>query len=70
MEAAGGDIDTLVQRAADVYLEMIFRDSFFHTDAPPGNFLIPDGSHLSFLDAGDISRIFLGCGSVELKETE
>ena len=57
VEATGWDIDTLVQRAADVYLEMIFRDSFFHADADPGNFLIPDGSHLAMLDAGDVGRI-------------
>ncbi|MET1003706.1 MAG: AarF/UbiB family protein [Acidimicrobiia bacterium] len=57
VEAAGWDVETLVQRAADVYLEMIFRDSFFHADAHPGNFLIPDGSHLAMLDAGDVGRI-------------
>ena len=36
---------------------MIFRDSFFHADAHPGKFLIPDGSHLALLDAGDVGRI-------------
>jgi ubiquinone biosynthesis protein len=57
VEAAGWDVEALVRRAADTYLEMIFRDSFFHADAHPGNFLIPDGSHLAILDAGDVGRI-------------
>jgi ubiquinone biosynthesis protein len=57
VEAAGWDVDALVRRAANVYLEMIFRDSFFHGDAHPGNFLIPDGSHMAILDAGDVGRI-------------
>ena len=42
VEAAGWDVDTLVHRAADVYLEMIFRDGLYHADPHPGNFLLPD----------------------------
>ncbi|MGD0881457.1 MAG: AarF/UbiB family protein [Acidimicrobiales bacterium] len=57
VEAAGWDVGALVRRAADIYLEMIFRDSFFHADVHPGNFLIPDGSHIALLDAGDVGRI-------------
>ena len=40
VEAAGWDVDALVHRAADVYLEMIFRDSLYHADPHPGNFLL------------------------------
>ncbi|MGA2835223.1 MAG: AarF/UbiB family protein [Acidimicrobiales bacterium] len=57
VETAGWNVDALVRRAADVYLEMIFRDSFFHADVHPGNILIPDGSHIALLDAGDVGRI-------------
>ena len=57
VEATGWDVDTLVRRAADVYLEMIFRDSVYHADPQPGNLLLPDGSHIAILDFGDVGRI-------------
>ena len=47
VEATGWDVEVLVHRAADVYLEMIFRDSLYHADPHPGNFLLPDGTHLA-----------------------
>jgi ubiquinone biosynthesis protein len=57
VEATGWDIEALVRRAADVYLEMIFRDSLYHADPQPGNLLLPDGSHIAILDFGDVGRI-------------
>ncbi len=57
VEAAGWDVDTLVHRAADVYLEMIFRDSLYHADPHPGNFLLPDSTHMAILDFGDVGRL-------------
>ncbi len=57
VEAAGWDVDVLVQRAANVYLEMIFRDGLYHADPHPGNFLLPDGQHMAILDFGDVGRI-------------
>ena len=57
VEAAGWDVDTLVQRAADVYLEMIFRDGLYHADPHPGNFLLPDDHHMAILDFGDVGRL-------------
>jgi ubiquinone biosynthesis protein len=57
VEAAGWDVDTLVHRAANVYLEMIFRDSLYHADPHPGNFLLPDGEHMAILDFGDVGRL-------------
>jgi ubiquinone biosynthesis protein len=55
--ATGWDVEALVRRAADVYLEMIFRDSLYHADPQPGNLLLPDGSHIAILDFGDVGRI-------------
>ena len=49
VEATGWDVDTLVRRATNIYLEMIFRDGLYHADPHPGNFLIPDGEHLSLI---------------------
>jgi ubiquinone biosynthesis protein len=57
VEAAGWDVDTLVQRAANVYLEMIFRDGLYHADPHPGNFLLPDDRHMAILDFGDVGRL-------------
>jgi ubiquinone biosynthesis protein len=57
VEATGWDVDVLVRRAAEVYLEMIFRDGLYHADPHPGNFLIPDGRRLAILDFGDVGRL-------------
>jgi len=57
VEATGWDVDTLVRRATNIYLEMIFRDGLYHADPHPGNFLIPDGEHLAILDFGDVGRL-------------
>ena len=55
--AAGWDVEALVRRATEVYLEMIFRDGVYHADPHPGNFLLPDGQHLAILDFGDVGRL-------------
>ena len=57
IEATGWEVDPLVHRAADIYLEMIFRDSFFHADPHPGNLRLPDGSHIAILDFGDVGHV-------------
>jgi ubiquinone biosynthesis protein len=57
VEATGWDVDALVQRSADIYMEMIFRDGLYHADPHPGNFLIPDDAHLAILDFGDVGRL-------------
>jgi ubiquinone biosynthesis protein len=57
VEAAGWDVDELVQRAANIYLEMIFRDGLYHADPHPGNFLLPDAEHMAILDFGDVGRL-------------
>jgi ubiquinone biosynthesis protein len=54
---SGWDVDALVRRTSDVYLEMVFRDGIFHADPHPGNFLLPDGEHLAILDFGDVGRL-------------
>jgi ubiquinone biosynthesis protein len=57
VEAVGWDVEALVHRAADVYLEMIFRDGLYHADPHPGNFLLPDDTHMAILDFGDVGRL-------------
>ena len=60
IEATGWDAEALVKRAADIYMEMIFRDGLYHADPHPGNFLIPDATHLAILDFGDVGRLSSG----------
>jgi len=57
VEAAGWDVEALVHRSAQVYLEMVFRDGLYHADPHPRNFLLPDAEHLAILDFGDVGRI-------------
>jgi ubiquinone biosynthesis protein len=47
----------LARHAADIFLEMIFRDNFFHADPHPGNILILAGDRLGLLDCGMVGRI-------------
>jgi len=57
LEAAGWDVDQLVVRATDVYLEMIFRDGMFHADPHPGNFLLLSDHRIGILDFGDVGYV-------------
>jgi len=47
----------LARLAADAFLEMIFRDNFFHADPHPGNLRVLPGDRLGLLDCGMIGRI-------------
>ena len=57
VEAAGWDVERLVHRSAEVYLEMVFRDGLYHADPHPRNFILADAQHLVILDFGDVGRI-------------
>ncbi|MCA9048302.1 MAG: AarF/ABC1/UbiB kinase family protein, partial [Planctomycetaceae bacterium] len=51
------DLNELAERGARVFLEMVFRDGFFHADPHPGNLLLlPDGA-IGILDCGMVGRI-------------
>jgi ubiquinone biosynthesis protein len=63
IRAAGGDFGDLARRGARVFLDMIFRDGFFHADPHPGNVLYlppspdrPTGA-IGLLDAGMVGRV-------------
>ena len=63
MRAIGADFDDLARRGARVFLDMIFRDGFFHADPHPGNVLFlpptPDrpAGAIGLLDAGMVGRL-------------
>jgi ubiquinone biosynthesis protein len=53
----GFDLDEIARRGATVFLDMIFRDGFFHADPHPGNVLILSGGVIGMLDCGMVGRL-------------
>jgi ubiquinone biosynthesis protein len=56
---AAGQVDLVrfVRRAATMYLDMIFRDGFYHGDPHPGNYVILPGGVVGVLDCGMVGRL-------------
>jgi len=57
LDAAGFDRKELAQRAADMVLQEVLDDGFFHADPHPGNLLIMDGGIIGVMDFGTMGRI-------------
>ena len=57
MDAEGVDRKALARQGAEVFLEMIFRDGFFHADPHPGNLLVLTDHRIGLLDCGMVGRI-------------
>jgi ubiquinone biosynthesis protein len=53
----GHDLEELARRGAGVFLEMIFRDGFYHADPHPGNLLVLPGGVIGMLDCGMTGRL-------------
>jgi len=53
----GADRDELARRGATIWMEMVFRDGFFHADPHPGNILVLPGGVIGILDCGMVGRI-------------
>jgi ubiquinone biosynthesis protein len=51
------DRQELAKRGADVFIQMIFRDGFYHADPHPGNFMVLGDGRIALLDAGMVGRI-------------
>ena len=54
---SGVDLNDFAKNAANVFLNMIFRDGFYHADPHPGNFMLMSGRILGLLDCGMVGRI-------------
>ena len=54
-----GDFDTeeLARRGADIYMEMIFGNGFYHADPHPGNIMVLPGNVFALLDYGMVGRM-------------
>jgi ubiquinone biosynthesis protein len=63
LEQSGLDLDDLARRGANLFIEMIFRDGFYHADPHPGNLMILSGRFAT--DSGEKAEIgILDCGMV------
>lgn len=57
LKVTGVDLDEFARRGANMYLEMIFRDSFYHADPHPGNLMLLPGGVIGVLDCGMAGRL-------------
>ena len=57
LQAEGVDTKEFAKRGANVYLEMIFRDRFYHADPHPGNIWVLEGERIGLLDGGMVGRL-------------
>ena len=63
LAASGADLNEFARRGATMYLQMIFRDAFYHADPHPGNLMLLPGGVVGVLDCGMTGRL-----DEELKE--
>ena len=57
--AAGQDVDAVLQKAAEAFFNMVFRDGFFHADMHPGNLFVDSDGNLVAVDFGIVGRVDL-----------
>jgi len=57
LAASGADLNEFARRGANMYLEMIFRDGFYHADPHPGNLMLLPGGVVGVLDCGMVGRL-------------
>jgi ubiquinone biosynthesis protein len=50
-------MDEFARRGANMYLDMIFRDGFYHADPHPGNLMLLPGGVVGVLDCGMVQRL-------------
>ena len=57
LAASGADLNAFARHGAQMYLEMIFRDGFYHADPHPGNLMLLPGGVVGVLDCGMVGRL-------------
>jgi ubiquinone biosynthesis protein len=55
--ASGEDLNAFAARGATMYMDMIFRDSFYHADPHPGNLMLLQGGVVGVIDCGMAARL-------------
>ena len=49
--------DDLAKRGATIWMEMLFRDGFYHADPHPGNIFVLHDGKLGIMDCGMVARV-------------
>jgi ubiquinone biosynthesis protein len=57
LAASGADLEEFARYGANMYLQMIFRDAFYHADPHPGNLMLLPGGVVGVLDCGMVGRL-------------
>jgi len=57
LKSAGVDLKEIAKNGAELYLQMIFTDGYYHADPHPGNVLVLPGNVIGLLDFGLVGRI-------------
>jgi ubiquinone biosynthesis protein len=57
LKHSGEDLTEFARRGANMYLEMVFRDGFYHSDPHPGNLMLLQGCVVGVIDCGQVGRI-------------
>ncbi len=57
LAASGADLNEFARHGANMYLEMISRDAFYHADPHPGNLMLLPGGVVGVLDCGMVGRL-------------
>ncbi len=57
LKQSGEDLGEFAKRGANMYLEMVFRDGFYHADPHPGNLILLPGNIVGVIDCGMVGRI-------------
>ncbi len=57
LAASGADLSEFAMRGANMYMQMIFRDAFYHADPHPGNLMLLPGGVVGVLDCGMTGRL-------------
>jgi len=57
LSASGADLNEFAHHGANMYLQMIFRDAFYHADPHPGNLMLLPGGVVGVLDCGMVGRL-------------
>ncbi len=57
LATSGVDMNEFARRGATMYLQMIFRDAFYHADPHPGNLMLLPNGVVGVLDCGMVGRL-------------
>ena len=57
LQQSGVDLGEFANRGANMYLDMVFRDGFYHADPHPGNLILLPGNIVGVIDCGMVGRI-------------